>query len=304
MTKVKEYARLTITDLAALDKENTVFFLAVSPLEAHGPHLPVGTDIFVAEELQRRYMETLHQEYPHLTLVKMPTLHIGSDALPYKGSLSVPAAHLRGVLLAYAKGLSSQGFKYLFLSDNHGGPRHQMAIESAARKAWKKYSLHMVNPFGHVFRLMVENDPDFLKETGLTSGTCGDDSDSHAGTNETSLFLALNAEQELPGYREVAASLPPAPAKPIILASRLAGIFSRKARRELIHLANTLGWANSPDMLPYMGAPARAAKEAGEAMLTARVKIAMELFRRTLKGERVEIYPLLWFLRILQHLPE
>lgn len=304
MKEVKEYARLSIEEIGCLNRAETVFLLAVSPLEAHGPHLCVGTDVFVAEVLQKRYIAALQAEYPHLTLVLLPSLYLGADALPYKGSLSVPASHLRGVLLAYAKGLAAQGFKYLFLSDNHGGPRHQLAIEAAARKAWQKYGLHLVNPFGHVFRLMVEHDAAFLQATGLAPGTSGDDADSHAGTNETSLALAIDSAMIRQDPAQVPPSLPPQPAKPLLLAARLAGLISPRAKGELIHLANTLAWVGSRNMLPYMGSPALATAEAGEAMLQARVEIAMSLFRRSLAGEQVKIYPLLWFLRILQHLPE
>ncbi len=304
MSSILEYPRLSITELADLDRETTVFLLALSPLEAHGPHLSVGIDVFVAEEMQRRYIAALEKEFPHLTLVTLPSLYLGSDVLPYNGSLPVPAPHLRGVLFAYARGLASQGFKYLFLSDNHGGPRHHLAVETAAQKAYKKYGFHIVFPFGLVYRQMVENDPELLRETGLCAGTCGDDPDNHAGTNETSLALAVDPGLIRQDYQDVPKALPPAPSKPVMLVSRLAGIFSSKARVELVHLANLMGWVSSPDMLPYLGDPSIATQEAGEAMLEARVKIGMELFRRSLKGEQVKTYPLLWFLRILQHLPE
>ena len=41
--------------LDALDRARTVVLLTVSPLETHGPHLPVGVDAFAqsAEELIR-----------------------------------------------------------------------------------------------------------------------------------------------------------------------------------------------------------------------------------------------------------
>ena len=304
MAQVKEYARLTIEEIAALDKEKTIFFLAVSPLEAHGPHLPVGTDIFVAQELQRRYIAALQEEFPEYAYVTLPPLFAGADALPCGGSLSVPAPVLKGLLLAYARGLSCQGFKYLFLSDNHGGPRHQLGVESAARKANKKYGFHVIDPFGEVFRLMVEHDAEFLRETGLSPGCCGDDADAHAGTNETSLMLASFPHMVQGDVDSIPPSLPAKPSAALLFVAKAAGIFSPRLRGELIHLANTLAWVSSPSMLPYMGEPSRASKEAGEAMLQARVRIALQLFRRALSGEDVKITPLLWSLRILQRLPE
>ena len=299
-----DYLELTINEIKDLDRDKTIILMAVSPVEAHGPHLPVGTDIFVAEELQRRYAAALQQEFPEYTLLRFPPLFMGADVLPVKGSLGFPAPLLKKVLLTLARELAGQGFRYLFLSDNHGGPRHQLAIEAAARSAWKKYRFTVVNPFNLIFRMMVEKDPRLLKETGLAAGCCGDDSDSHAGTNETSLVLALKSHNLTGGaFYDVALSPPPLPKKGLVFLARLCGLFSRELRNDLEHLARLLGWVSDKKMLPYLGAPAEASLERGEAMLRFHVTIAMELFRLALSGEPVPVRPVLWQLRILQYLP-
>lgn len=304
MTEPLSYVQMTLPEIEALDREKTIVLMAVSPIEVHGPHLPLGTDVFVAEELLRRYIAALRAEYPDYNLVTLPPLYLGSDALPVKGSLSVPAPLLRKVLLAYAKGLAAQGFRYLFLADNHGGPRHQLGIESASRLAWRRHRFYLINPFNLDFRLMVQHDPSFLEQTGLRPGNCGDDADAHAGTNETSLMLKADPAGVRDNWREVSPSLPPAPSSALLFLGRVASIFSRTLGKDLEHLANTLAWVGDPRMKPYMGAPALASSEAGEAMLKARTEIAMEFFRRALRGEKIRIAPMLWGLRFLQALPE
>ena len=304
MGELRLYVRMTLPEIDALERDKTIFLMAVSPIEVHGPHLPLGTDVFVAEELLRRYSAALQKEYPGYTLVELPPLYLGADALPIKGSLSVPAPLVRKVLLSYVQGLAAQGFRYLFLADNHGGPRHQLGIESASRKAWRKHRFYLVNPFNHEFRLMVQHDPAFLQETGLGPGTCGDDADAHAGTNETSLMLQAAPDQVRDNWRTVPPSLPPPPAGAVLFLGRLLSIFSRTLGEDLKHLAYTLSWVGDPRMKPYMGAPALAGAEAGEAMLQARTGIAMAFFRQALAGEEIRITPLLWGLRFLQQLPE
>ncbi len=98
--------------------------------------------------------------------------------------------------------------------------------------------------------------------------------------------------------------MPPPPSKTITLLARLAGIFSAGLERDLHHLAATMAWVKSRDMLPYMGAPALATPEAGEAMLQARIAVAMGLFRQALAGRPVKLKPMLWGLRVLHRLPE
>lgn len=309
---VLEYVELCLPEILELDREKTVFLISVSPIEVHGPHLPVGTDVFIAEELMGRYVSELGKNHPELTLVKLPSLYAGSDALPVPGSLSVPAPHLEGILTAYGQGLAKQGFRYLFVADNHGGPRHQMAIEASARKLWRKHRFYLIDPFGLVFRYMVQHDPDFMQRTGLGPGECGDDPDSHAGTNETSLMLACCSEKVGRDFREVEPSLPP-PLRGgsafVAGLGRLIGLLGgRKLGRDLKKpLANTLAWVSDPNMKPYMGDPGKASHEAGEAMLAARVEVAMELFEKALASggkEPVHIEPMLWGVRFLRKLPE
>lgn len=304
MADMLSYVRMSLPEIEALDRAKTVFLMAVSPIEVHGPHLPLGTDVFVSEELLQRYAESLHEEFPDYTLVALPSLYLGSDALPVKGSLSVPAPLLRKVLLAYAGGLAAQGFRYLFLADNHGGPRHQMATEAASRLAWRKHCFYLINSFNHEFRLMVQHDPVFLKDTGLHPGSCGDDADAHAGTNETSLMLQADPEQVRGNWRTAEPSLPPPGVGAVLFLGRVFSIFSRTLGEDMKHLAATLAWVGDPQMKPYMGAPALASAEAGERMLQARTAIAMRFFRHAIAGKEVRITPLLWGLRLLQILPE
>lgn len=308
---VLEYVKMRLPELSALNRESTVFIISVSPIEAHGPHLPVGTDVFIAEELADRYIVELHRRHPELTFVRLPSLYLGSDALPVEGSLSVPAPYLEGTLFSYGKGLAAQGFRYLFVADNHGGPRHQMAIEAAARALWKKHGFYLIDPFNIEFRYMVQHDPDFMEKTGLGPGVCGDDPDSHAGTNETSLMLACCTEHVAKGYREVPASTPSPHTGAASFVAGLAKVVKffggNVLSRDLEHLANTLAWVGDPHMLPYMGEPEKATAEAGEAMLAARVEVAMELFERALESggkEPVHLKPMLWGIRAIRKLPE
>ena len=144
MGEVKEYVRMTLTELQELDRAKTIFLMAVSPIEVHGPHLPLGTDVFVAEEMLRRYQAALAEEYPDYTLVLLPSLYVGSDALPAKGSLSVPAPVMREVLLAYVKGLAAQGFATL---SGRQSRQSQAQLGMGGRpQGMEEIPLYLVNP--------------------------------------------------------------------------------------------------------------------------------------------------------------
>ena len=48
VSKVLRLEEMTMPELDALDRERTLIAIPISPLEAHGPHLPLGTDGFMA----------------------------------------------------------------------------------------------------------------------------------------------------------------------------------------------------------------------------------------------------------------
>ncbi|QUL98353.1 MAG: creatininase family protein [Candidatus Fermentithermobacillus carboniphilus] len=308
MSGILDYVELTLTDLDSLDRNRTVFFMPVSPIEVHGPHLPLGTDVMISCEVKRRVQQKLLESHPELTLVNLPPLYCGSDALPVPGSISVPAPYLSGVLLSYAKGLARQGFKYLLITDNHGGPRHQMAVDYAVRKAWSKYRFYLIDPFLTIYKYMVRHEPAFMELTGLPAGKCGDDEDNHAGTNETSLMMAVSPDYAEKDYGSVKPSLLPKPRGMAGLLRVVGQVLLRMGFRELgsdlLHLANTLAWVSEKPLVPYMGSPALASREAGESMLNAHVTISLELLERALSGDDVIETPILRSLSFMRNVPE
>src|SRR2546426_618994 len=62
----------------ALDRARTVIILTVSPLEEHGPHLPLGVDAIAARHFAESIAARLVAARPGWTVVLAPTLHLGS----------------------------------------------------------------------------------------------------------------------------------------------------------------------------------------------------------------------------------
>ncbi len=304
MGRILDYADLTMIEMDSLDRSRTVFLLALGPMEAHGPHLPLGMDLFVAQEMLERYINLLQERHPELDLVRLPPLTLGADILPRTGSVSIPPRVLERVLGSYVANLASEGFRYLFVADNHGGPRHLLACEAAARRAHRRHEFHLVNPFCHEFALMMSNSSILLEGTGLRSGTCGDIEDLHAGTNETSLALAISGDLPRADYCQLPALRPPPP-DPIfrLLAGLLRSIGAKGLAREILDLGSIIHWAGDNDTGSYIGSPAAASAAKGEIMLQKRLQLAAELFERVLSGQTVALRPPLWPLKFLRLLP-
>ncbi|MFZ5645335.1 MAG: creatininase family protein [Bacillota bacterium] len=300
MPGVSYYAELTLNGLKEINPHETICMITVSPLEVHGPHLPMGTDVFVGEKLQEEYCRALAGRYPKIRILLLPPLFAGCDPLPFSGSITVRAKTLENLLWDYVRSLADQGFRYLLVCDNHGGPSHQIAMEIVARRAWRRYRFALICPFNVIFRKMVRRDRAFLDMVGLSPGACGDDSDAHAGTNETSLMLA--SREDLVGqWQNVPPGLPPARSGFPALAGRLGKLLGSlgfsEISADLDHLANMLSWVNSPDKQPYMGSPGLADRKAGERMIKGHVSVAMKLVQEAMAGQKPSTRPMLWWIR-------
>jgi creatinine amidohydrolase len=295
-------AELTDPEIDALDRASTVFAMALSPLEVHGPHLPLGTDVIVAEEVLKRTMSKLSERGREVTFVLFPPYFLGSDTIPR--SVDVDSRALNLFLKASAGFLADRGFRHLLVIDNHGGPRHQLAIAKAVRSLYYDKQFHIVAPFLRLYRLMVEDDPDLLHKLRISPGECGDVDDIHAGLNETSLMFALDESRVRGGWQELDRVTINRRRWPGLLlgslarASRLVG--KSDLTHDLHHVGLMLSWVTSKNAPTYIGEPRAASPESGERMLDAHADEAVEELEDALAGKPPYFKPLGWSLRFLE----
>jgi creatinine amidohydrolase/Fe(II)-dependent formamide hydrolase-like protein len=300
--EILNFADLTTREIDHLDRGNTLFLMVLSPLEVHGPHLPLGTDVFVAEEVRDRTLDKLKKAHPDYDYVLLPPYYLGSDTIP--GSVVVDSRAIFLTLKATGKFLSQRGFKYLLLFDNHGGPRHQIAEAKAARYLYEKESFHLIAPFLSFYRKMVEHDAELLQRIQAGPGACGDVDDCHGGLNETSLMLALSPQKVRPEWRELSRTAIKKKRWPALLldfAAFLArGLGASELARDLEYIGTMLCWTTERHAPNYIGEPRAATAEAGERMLDAFADEALSSFEASLEGKAPLFSPLGWTLRFLE----
>jgi creatinine amidohydrolase/Fe(II)-dependent formamide hydrolase-like protein len=293
---------LTGEELDSLDCETTLFLVYLSPLEVHGPHLPFGTDVFVAREVGARAIERLVSERPDLTFVELPPYFLGSDPIPRSVEIDSRAVFL--LLFGTARFLATRGFRYLLLLDNHGGPRHQIATAKAVRSAYRAHRFHIIAPFLAFYRKMIELDPELTRRLNAGAGAVGDASDCHAGRNETSLMLACSPHRVRPVFSTLARTTIDTNTlvyRVASVAARLASALgARELGKDLLYAATTLSWVLSPDPPTYIGEPRLASPEAGNAMLDLFAEEAVAHTVRALEGQPPYHTPIGWTLRFIE----
>jgi creatinine amidohydrolase len=265
---------LVASDVAALDLARTCVVLAVSPIEEHGPHLPLATDVLESEGMARRLCARLEGE-PKLagwTYLFYPALPIGCDTWRYPGSVEVRATTVQRVVEDIGLSLAEQGFRRILIANNHGGPRHNLALDAAARTIERRSRARALSIAGRVMvDLLLEGGLDgFFARHGLAARKGDLRYDFHAGFFETSEMLALFPELVRAGWEKLV---------PVIVPFRA-------MRRDS---ALTAGAGQG-----YFGAPALASRELGEAYVTYVLERLHGDVVRFLEGERVAGLSLRW----------
>jgi creatinine amidohydrolase len=229
-----------------------VAILPLGAIEAHGPHLPVGTDVWISEGMARAGCERLNAE--SIPTVVLPSLAYAPShfANSFPGTISIRAGTLRSILLDVGEALARRGLSVLALVNSHFDPAQVAAVRTAADELRGFGGSGLRVAFPDLTRRKLA---DRLSEE-FRSGAC------HAGRYETSILLAERPDL----VREAArAMLPPLP---VSLVEAI-----RDGR-------STFEDAGLP--LAYCGDPAAARAEEGRALLVVLGEILAESVRAEL----------------------
>jgi len=194
---------LSWPQIDALDRDRTAFFMVVAPLEEHGRHLPIGTDLFEVEWWQQAVTGALAGELPEFTFVACPPLPIGADCIPgFPGNFEVSQRTLRTVISEVVSGIASWGFKHIIVLAGHMAPRHLIAAEEACEIVNRRYGEVCISPVGAFVRDMLRrrNEGGFGGRIRDVTARIGDD--VHAGWMETSMMLHLRPDLVDDSYRD------------------------------------------------------------------------------------------------------
>lgn len=181
--KILKMEELNWKQIDAFDRDKTIFFLPISPLEEHGPHLPVGTDLFTCRDAAVEAIKILNTKNPELNYVLLPPIPVGYCKFTgdFPGSISVDVKAVRNIIYGTGSSLARHGFKYLIICTYHMAIGHLKGIYAGMKKLKSKYGLKIYEPWGPFFyRNEIEK-----REPKLGFDT---KKEIHAGFRETSLM--------------------------------------------------------------------------------------------------------------------
>ncbi len=202
---VLRWEALTKSAFDRIDRSRAIVLLTCSPLEVHGPHLPMGADALEGEGLMERMLQFLPDRHRERTFLKLPFLYAATDVVPQPGSLHFQPSTTVRVLEDLGRTLAAQGFRDVLISNFHGGPRHFLAIERACDRVWRRHGLRMVSVFSLLVGRLTGGSSELEDVLGDLEGVDRADlpGDTHGGLVETSQLLALHPDWVDPDYKQL-----------------------------------------------------------------------------------------------------
>jgi creatinine amidohydrolase len=171
--------------------------LPVGAIEAHGPHLPLETDVIIAQAMARAGGARLAARGLSVSLLPPLAYTAAAFAGGFAGTLSLHPDTVTATVLAIAGSLTRHGFAVLAIANAHLDPGHLAALDAAVNAIRHDAGLAVAFP-NLVAKPWAARLGDEFK-----SGAC------HAGQFETSIVLAERPELVRDAVR---AALPPNPA--------------------------------------------------------------------------------------------
>lgn len=167
--------------------ESKIAILPVGSIEQHGPHLPLATDLIIAEEIAKKVSE-------QVDAYLLPTLpySCSKEHLGVPGTISLRSTTLLILLVDIVQSLEQSGVKYLGVIYWHGGNFQVFKKYEATSKSIRK---HVLEESGIEEREKLE--VEFLNPWKLLKKQFVElfgKKDLHAGAIETSLLLHLRPE--------------------------------------------------------------------------------------------------------------
>lgn len=260
-----DWHTLTGRQIDALDRERTIVLVSCSPLEVHGPHLPTMADLREAEGLAERAAERIAERRSGLTFLRLPWMFLAADVLPHRGSIKFSPRTVATVIEELGTSLGRQGFRHVWISSFHGGPRHVLALEVGAHRAHVRTGVEMISVFSLLVKRLTGGSSDLAS---LLAGLGGIEKhelvgDAHGGLVETAMLLHLAGAHVDRGYT----ALPPRSVD-IDLRERGAAPLQRGEKATLFELLRSFPLKQQYyERETYAGAPAKASAELGELYL-------------------------------------
>jgi creatinine amidohydrolase len=227
------FHHLTWKEAEAALKRGAVMILPVGSTEAHGPHLPLATDVIISEEMAGRAADQLRRQGVAAFVLPAVAYAVTDFSSDFAGTVTIRRETATALVRDICTSLYKQGARLVVVANSHLEPEHVASINDAIAQVRQETGRAVAFPDKRRRRWAARLTEEFRR------GDC------HAGAYETSLVMAARPELVREDVRRALARVP------ISIAEKI---------RDGARTFREAGGAQA-----YFGSPAEATRAEGEA---------------------------------------
>jgi creatinine amidohydrolase len=123
----RDWTDLHWPDIGAAEPARWIAVLPLAATEQHGPHLPLGTDVMIAQAYLARARELLPAGLP-VTFLPLQPVGISTEHTDFPGTLTLSSEAALASWKALGASVALAGVKKLVIVTSHGGNSAAMAL--------------------------------------------------------------------------------------------------------------------------------------------------------------------------------
>ena len=180
--KTFDLADMTWKAVQGLPPADTVALLPVGATEAHGPHLPLASDVIISRAMARSGAQRLAGRGVQAVVLPPIAYSVAEFGGDFAGTLSISEATATALLVDVGRAVRRHGFRCFALANAHLEPAHIGTLRAAVRVLTEEDAAPVVFPDitrRHIAARLSEE---------FRSGAC------HAGQYEGSIVMAERAD--------------------------------------------------------------------------------------------------------------
>ena len=253
---------MTWKDINQVDKDKSVVIVALSPIEEHGPHLPLGTDYISANDLLEAIVNNLEKQNNDYNYIIHPAFPIGYNecVMNYPGTISYRSKTVENLIIDFGESIKRLALNKIIIVNHHLDLGHIKAIENAKEVLMKECEIEILEVASSI--IYSENADKFLEVTeGMDMRN-----EIHADYRETSFMLYKHPKLVKDCYRKL-----------------------ESVYMDVENFVKSGGkyWDEYGINEGYIGSPSKASKESGEKMFNGSVKNITSLILDFIENNKI-----------------
>jgi creatinine amidohydrolase len=137
MTPSRDWTEIRWADASPAEVSRWIAVLPLAATEQHGPHLPLETDVLIADAYLARVRELLPERAP-ATFLPVEPIGISTEHIDYAGTQTLATEVALKKWTAIGEDIARRGLKKLVIITSHGGNSAAMMLIAQDLRAYQK----------------------------------------------------------------------------------------------------------------------------------------------------------------------